>query len=125
MPCAINTVSWQDTTSCVLGTVTLRKAQKDGKSHKKNPTHKQFMAILLDHSFCETLLPKTTLISLDLLYRQSNMTKKSPCSYLRALDNMANGVPELYFHLKITSAAPTPANNPFENTNNSKHYGIQ
>ena len=29
------------------------------------------------------------------LYKQGNMTKKSPCSPLRVLDNMANGVFEL------------------------------
>lgn len=28
---------------------------------------------------------------MNLLYKQSNMTKKSPCSPLRDLDNMANG----------------------------------
>lgn len=67
--------------SCVLGAVTLGKVWMDGNLP---------MEILLDHSFCTVLLPKTPLMTQD-LYKQSCL-----CSPLGVLDNKANRVSEFY-----------------------------
>lgn len=56
----------------MLGTVTLGKVRKDGKLAKK-----KIVAMLLDHSFHISTASKHALNDLDLLYKQSNTTKKS------------------------------------------------
>lgn len=63
---------------------------------RQEKSHSNTAGPLISHSTAS----KNVLNDLDLLYKQSNMTKMTPCSPLRDLDNMANGVSELYFGLK-------------------------